>query len=252
MSKIAKNIAHLRKLRKMTQEQFADELNIKKSRLGAYEETRSAPPIEMLIKLADYFNLPIDVLVRRDLTKAESESFIEVGPQRILFPITLDEDGRDMIEVVGMKASAGYLNGYGDPEYIEELQKMKLPFMPDGKFRAFPIMGDSMPPLNEGSYVVGRFIESLDQVKDGRTYVVVSKEEGIVYKRVFNNPGTLILHSDNPAYEPYHIQKADVIEIWEFVCSIRTQEHEPVEAPTDTILSALRDLKNEVASLRVA
>ena len=236
----------------MTQEQFADELDIKKSRLGAYEETRSAPPIDMLIKLSDYFNLPIDVLVRRDLTKAESESFIEVGPQRILFPITLDDEGRDMIEVVGMKASAGYLNGYGDPEYIEELQKMKLPFMPDGKFRAFPIMGDSMPPLNEGSYVVGRFVESLDHVKDGRTYIVVSKEEGIVYKRVFNNPGTLILHSDNPAYQPYHVQKADIVELWEFVCSIRTQEHEPADVPNDSILNALRELKDEVASLRVA
>lgn len=157
-----------------------------------------------------------------------------------------------MIEVVGIKASAGYLNGYGDPEYIEELQRMKLPFMPDGKFRAFPIMGDSMPPLNEGSFVVGKFIERLDQIKDGKTYIIVSLEEGIVYKRVYNNPGSLIMHSDNPAYEPYHIKKSDVVEVWEFVCSIRTQEHEPAEVPQDHILTALRELKNEVASLRAS
>ena len=124
MSKIAKNIAHLRKLRKFTQEQFADEIGIKKSRLGAYEESRSSPPIEMLIKLADYFKLPIDVLVRRDLTLSQEIPFIEVGVQRVLFPIVVDESNQDLIEVVGVKASAGYTEGYVDPEFIEPDQNL--------------------------------------------------------------------------------------------------------------------------------
>lgn len=53
----------------------------------------------------------------------------------------VDENNENLIEVVPVKATAGYLAGYDDPEYIEQLQKIKLPFLPTGKHRAFPIKG---------------------------------------------------------------------------------------------------------------
>lgn len=250
MSKISKNIAHLRKLRKFTQEQFADEIGIKKSRLGAYEESRSSPPIDMLIKMSDYFNLPIDILVRRDLTRSNDIPFIEVGTQRVLFPISIDEHDHDLIEVVGIKASAGYTDGYGDPEYIEELPKMKLPFMPQGKFRAFPIKGDSMLPLREGAFVVGRFLESPKQIIDGNTYILVTFSDGIVYKRVYKNGMELKLHSDNDFYKPYSIWMKDVVEVWEFTCSINTKEFEQETIENKAILQAIKELKRDVLTLQ--
>ncbi len=250
MSKIAKNIAHLRKLRKFTQEQFADEIGIKKSRLGAYEESRSSPPIEMLIKLADYFKLPIDVLVRRDLTLSQEIPFIEVGVQRVLFPIVVDESNQDLIEVVGVKASAGYTEGYGDPEFIDELPKMKLPFMPPGKFRAFPIKGDSMLPLREGAFVVGRFVDGPQQIVEGNTYILVTLTDGIVYKRVYKDGQNLMLYSDNSFYTPYEISVKEIVEVWEFTCSINTKEFEQETIENKAILQAIKELKQEVQTLR--
>lgn len=250
MSKIAKNIAHLRKLRKFTQEQFADEIGIKKSRLGAYEESRSSPPIEMLIKLADYFKLPIDVLVRRDLTLSQEIPFIEVGVQRVLFPIVVDESNQDLIEVVGVKASAGYTEGYGDPEFIDELPKMKLPFMPPGKFRAFPIKGDSMLPLREGAFVVGRFVDGPQQIVDGNTYILVTITDGIVYKRVYKDGQNLRLYSDNTFYTPYEISVKEIVEVWEFTCSINTKEFEQETIENKAILQAIKELKQDVQTLR--
>ncbi|MDC3337153.1 LexA family transcriptional regulator [Flavobacteriales bacterium] len=250
MSKIAKNIAHLRKLRKFTQEQFADEIGIKKSRLGAYEESRSSPPIEMLIKLADYFKLPIDVLVRRDLTLSQEIPFIEVGVQRVLFPIVVDESNQDLIEVVGVKASAGYTEGYGDPEFIDELPKMKLPFMPPGKFRAFPIKGDSMLPLREGAFVVGRFVDGPQQIVEGNTYILVTLTDGIVYKRVYKDGQNLMLYSDNSFYTPYDISVKEIVEVWEFTCSINTKEFEQETIENKAILQAIKELKQEVQTLR--
>ena len=250
MSKIAKNIAHLRKLRKFTQEQFADEIGIKKSRLGAYEESRSSPPIEMLIKLADYFKLPIDVLVRRDLTLSQEIPFIEVGVQRVLFPIVVDESNQDLIEVVGVKASAGYTEGYGDPEFIDELPKMKLPFMPPGKFRAFPIKGDSMLPLREGAFVVGRFVDGPQQIVEGNTYILITLTDGIVYKRVYKDGQNLMLYSDNSFYTPYEISVKEIVEVWEFTCSINTKEFEQETIENKAILQAIKELKQEVQTLR--
>jgi len=68
----------------------------------------------------------------------------------------VDDNNENLIEVVPTKASAGYLAGYlagyDDLEYIEQLQKIKLPFLPTGKHRAFPIKGDSMLPMKDGSF----------------------------------------------------------------------------------------------------
>ena len=249
MKNIAKNIRHLRKLRAITQEQLAEDLEISRSRVGSYEEGRSEPPIDMLIRLSEYFKVPIDILVKNDLSRATDTSFIEVGNQRVLFPIMVDPENENMIEVIPVKASAGYLLGYDDPEYIEQLDKIKLPFLPTGKHRAFPIKGDSMLPLKDGSYVVARFIEDLQDVKSGSTYVVVTSNEGIVYKRVYNQleeEGTLLLLSDNAAYTPFEVPANEVIEIWEFTCSINTQEYDERELKISSIVQMFNELGVEL------
>src|SRR5690606_2131504 len=129
MSIIQNNVKFIREHKGLSQEEFAEELNWTKPTVGSYEEGRSFPSINRLIELSDYCKIPIDVLVRRDLRKANLSSFIEVGNNRVLFPILVDSDNEDLIEVVPIKATAGYLAGYDDPEYIEQLQKIKLPFL---------------------------------------------------------------------------------------------------------------------------
>lgn len=249
MSKFASNLAHLRKLKKFSQEQMADELGIKKSRLGAYEESRSEPPIDLLIRISNYFSLPIDILVKKDLSKADSLPTIEVGNQRILFPITVDKNNRGMVEIVDLKASAGYMNGYGDPEFIESLPKMQLPFARNGSYRAFPIKGDSMPPLKTGSMIVGKFVEDIKQLKEGKTYILITRNDGIVYKRVHHdkkNKNLLLLHSDNPIYEPYSVHSKDIMEIWSFVCSINNEELENAGSDNSTIIHLLQEIRGQL------
>ncbi|WP_431107718.1 XRE family transcriptional regulator [Winogradskyella poriferorum] len=252
MKIVAKNIRHLRNLKGLTQETLAEHLNVSRSRIGSYEEGRSAPTIEFLIQLSDFFKLPIDILLRNDLTKSKDASFIEIGNQRVLFPITVDTDNEDLIEIVPAKATAGYLNGYDDPEYIEQLQKIKLPFLPTGKHRAFPIKGDSMLPMKDGAFVVGRFIEDRNDIKTGRTYVLVTLNDGMVYKRVMNNidfNGSLLLISDNKTYNVYSVPIDEVLEIWEFTCSINTQEYTEEELKISSILTMFNELGVELKTL---
>ena len=56
-----------------------------------------------------------------------------------------------------------------------------------GNYRAFEIVGDSMLPTPSGSVIVGEKVDDLEEVKSNQTYVVVSRNEGIVYKRVMKN-----------------------------------------------------------------
>ena len=253
MKYIQTNIKHLRALKQFSQERFADELHWTRSMVGSYEEGRSEPPIDRLIEFSNYFNIPIDILVKNDLRAARDTSFIEVGNKRVLFPITVNEANEDLIEIIPIKATAGYLQGYADPEYIEQLQKIKLPFLPTGTHRAFPISGDSMLPVKDGSFVVAKFVDDIKDVKNGRTYIVLTKEDGLVYKRVYNKieeRNCLELHSDNKTYTPYDVHMEQVIELWEFTCCINTQEYSENELKLSSIVNMFQQLNVELKSIK--
>lgn len=133
--------------------------------------------------------------------------------------VTVNQDQKELITMVPHKAAAGYLNGYADPEYIENLPTISLPGYRDGTFRAFEVRGHSMPPLHSGSFSVGSFVETLKNIKDRRVHIVVSKNDGISIKRVINRPDEqkLILIADNPnkrEYPNFTIDYEDILEIW--------------------------------------
>ena len=246
MKHIASNIRHLRQLKSWSQEQLADKLDITRARIGSYEEERCDPPIDILIKLSKLYHIAIDALICADLRKFDLASMIKVGENRLLFPIVLDKNNNDLVEVVTVKASAGYLNGYADPEYFEKLPNMNLPFKIIGKHRAFPIKGDSMPPLKPGCFVIGKFLESIKDIKDGSTYVLITRDEGIVYKRVYKKAQFLELHSDNRQYEAYKVKHADVLEIWEFVCTLNISDTKTEELNIDSIIKMLNSMRVEL------
>ena len=252
MKYLANNIKHLRTLKGLTQEQFSTILSVSRSRISSYEENRAIPPIDFLVDLSEYFNIPIDAFIKNDLTSANDAAFIEIGKKRILFPITINEENEDLIDLVPIEASAGYLQGYADPEYIEHLNKIKLPFLPTGTHRAFPIKGDSMLPVKSGSYIVARYVENIRYLKDGRTYIVLTLNDGIVYKRVYDKideHGMLLLASDNKKYDPYYVPIDEIIELWEFTCSINTQEYDEHELKISSIASMLTQLGVELKEL---
>jgi hypothetical protein len=116
-----------------------------------------------------------------------------------------------------VKAAAGYLAGFADPEFIDELNTFTLPMLTGGDFRAFEIVGDSMMPTPSGSIIVGEKVDNVDEVKTNQTYIVVSKSDGIVYNRVMRNnrqKNKFTLVSDNPTYQPYIMNADEILEIW--------------------------------------
>ncbi len=133
--------------------------------------------------------------------------------------ISTDDTGKKNIEYVAIEAHAGYTNGYGDLDYISELPKFRLPFLPlDGTYRAFKIKGDSMNPLPSGSVVIGENVRDWKTLKSGDTYVIITRNDGIVYKRVTNllqqGESVLLLNSDNPDYDSYTINASEIVEVW--------------------------------------
>src|SRR6202012_701932 len=182
MSIAGQNLKYLRKLRGWTQEEFATRLGIKRSLLGAYEEERAEPRTEVLEIVSDIFKVTLDDLLRSDIGEGSGSNYLSKRRQ-----LKLSTPGQSIIPFVPLKAAAGYLNGYGDPEFVDELNTFTLPMLASGNFRAFEIVGRSMPPPPSGSVIVGEKVDDMEAVKNNQAYIVVSKNEGIVYKRVMKN-----------------------------------------------------------------
>src|SRR6187551_3868687 len=174
------NMKYLRKLRGWTQEEFANKLRIKRSLLGAYEEERAEPRIEVLEVVCDIFKLTLDEILRKDLSDNKGNYIAKRRAIKLA-------GGRPDIPFVPVKAAAGYLAGYADPEFVDELNTFTLPMLSGGNYRAFEIIGDSMLPTPSGSIIVGEKVENLEDVKNNMPFIVISRNEGIVYKRVVKN-----------------------------------------------------------------
>lgn len=259
MSTISGNIKHLRKQHQWTQGDFADRIGIKRSLVGAYEEGRADPRLNNLLNMSKVFRVSVDNLLTKDLTRMDLkaiEALNEADGNMKVLSITVDQDDKEYIDLIPQKASAGYLNGYADPHYLEEMPKFQLPNLPrNSTYRAFEITGDSMLPIKPGTVVIGEYIDGLSNIRNGKCYIVLSKEEGIVYKRVFDytqEHGQLFLVSDNKAYSPYRIDASDVIEIWEAKAFISMDIPESTEDDLnfDDLKNIVLELQKEIIKLK--
>ncbi len=248
MSFLPSNLRFLRKQKGITQQDLADQLDVQRTMISAYEDGRSEPKLATLQKICELLEVGMDELIGHDIEKlgrkaTQSKEF------RIL-TIAANEQDRENITLVGQKASAGYLNGFADPEYMETLPQFHLPNLSrQATYRAFELSGDSMLPLVSGTIVIGAFVEQLREIKSGRTYVLVTQTEGVVYKRVFNyleENGKLFLVSDNELYKPYEVKGEDVLEIWEAKAFISTDFPNPGDKKKPLTLEDLGEMIRDI------
>lgn len=68
---LGKNIQYLRKQRKITQEQLADEMSVSRQTVARWESDEIVPELGKLIALSDLFSCKLDELVRQNLTNDE-------------------------------------------------------------------------------------------------------------------------------------------------------------------------------------
>ncbi|MFW5916298.1 MAG: XRE family transcriptional regulator [Bacteroidota bacterium] len=258
----SKNIRLLRKRRKRTQDDVAQALNIKRSTLSGYENEVAQPGIEALIAFSEYFNVAVDTLIKVDLSGLTEKQLSQLekgydvylkGSNLRVLTTTVDRDDNENIELVNERAKAGYQRGFADPEFIRELPTFQLPFLPkEKKFRTFQVSGDSMLPIPDGSWITGEFIQDWLSVNNGEACIILTLNEGVVFKIVENRlkeERKLIVHSLNPSYESYEIPAEEIKEIWQFRHFISHELPEP-GIPSSQIIQRITRLQQEIAKLK--
>jgi len=246
MSFAGKNLKYLRHLKGWTQEAFAKKIKNKRASIGAYEEGRAEPNLETLRHASRLFKVSLDALLLQDLENIKSKTYLEKRRRQKLTSEVVT------ITFIPVKAAAGYIAGYSDPDFIDELNTFTLPMLSAGSYRAFEIVGDSMLPTPSGAVIVGEKVEKMEDTKNNQTYIIVSKREGIVYKRILKSNRSkqkITLVSDNPSYQPYQINTEDVLEIWQ-ASMVINRANEQQRWDVNQLASLVNNLQNQVSSLK--
>jgi transcriptional regulator with XRE-family HTH domain len=142
-----------------------------------------------------------------------------------------------------------YLANCQKVDFLRSLQTISLPFITSDRSRAFE-MGNDFPMQN--SIVVGSGISDWSDVNDGKFYILVTHQQGVIYRRVYNQvkiKGALLLSSDNPSIPSFEISIKDVVEIWEVNSFISQQLPEP-HISLERVKNIVDDLTNELDRLR--
>lgn len=262
MNHFSNNIKLLRSRKKRTQNEVALALNLKRTTINALENSISQPTVPQLQAYSKYFGIAIDTLINIDLSRLSEMQFTDLqngfdvfirGTNLRVIATTVDPQNNDNIEFVNEKAQAGYVTSFADPEYIGKLPVFQLPFLSkEKKYRAFTITGDSMLPIPSGSVVIGEFVQDFLDIKSGQACIVVTRDEGIVFKLVENNiteKHSLKLISLNTEYKPYEIAVTEIKEIWKFVCYLNTEIPEP-ESDLQKVVQSVNAMKMELQQLK--
>lgn len=258
MTHLANNIRFLRKQQGWTQTELADKLNVNRSAIGAYEEGRAEPRLSGLRELARLFGCGVEQLLERNLEKEGLSTDANLsGTSLRVLPVLVDQEGAERSTLVPVKASAGYLRGYGDAEYIGSLPHFNLPYPelpPERSYRVFQIRGDSMLPVPPGAYVIGEYVQDWRNLRTGTCYILVTRDEGVVYKRVENrlDKGELLLRSDNPEYTPYALPADQLLEAWRAVgfTSFELPDGYSEESVVDRLVREVADLRAEMGRIK--
>jgi transcriptional regulator with XRE-family HTH domain len=258
---IQSNIKFLRKRRGRTQDDVSNFLGMKRSTYAGYENGVADPGINELRLFSDYFRISMDTLVRIDLASMPESQMRQLedgfdvyikGSQLRILATTVDNQNRENIELVAEKAKAGYKRGYADPEYIRELPVFQLPFLsPERKYRTFQISGDSMKPIPDGSYITGEFVENWEYLKNGDPCIILTKDEGLVFKLIEKNfrHQQFVLHSLNREFESFSVPVDEITEIWKFIHYISSEMPEKIPLEHE-LFAAIANLKKDVAEIR--
>ncbi|MBW1295351.1 S24 family peptidase [Aquimarina litoralis] len=211
---------------------------------------RTKPGYDLLERMIDEFSIDPEYLFGKSnqILKQKQQEITTYGgiPQ----VVAVNQEGDENVVYVPIKARAGYLDGYGDTEFIETLPSFNMPHLTNGTFRCFEVQGNSMVrTFFDGDLVFGKYVEDLQDIKDGRVYVIVSKNDGIVLKRVINRieeRGKLILKSDNKDgnYPTYTINSEEIMEAWYVTMFASKQMPEPVD-----VYDRLHDLETKIVLL---
>lgn len=220
MSTIGDNLRFRREKLELTQDEVAKYVGKGLRAYQYYEEGRSNPKHETLLKLAQILNSSVaDLLdeqfVQNEKSVPKERNFLEQRRNKKL------ATGPYMVPFFPIKAQAGYVKAIDQEVYLDTLEKFALPpgVQPGGaSFAYWEIQGDSMEDtFFENDIILTSEVHQMDwdNLRNFYVYVIVTYD-GILIKRVHTqSPTRWVLISDNEEkYDQQHVEVESIKQLW--------------------------------------
>ena len=194
MSFFGKNIKKIRGVKGLSQQSFAEVFDLKRATLGAYEEGRSEPKIDTIIKIANYFSIAIDDLLTSELTVNE---LLRFKGDLTLATELVNKDVFIEIPCVTNDLLKDYIQFFDKSNFVNDLPVLKLPLVKDKKYRGYTVLNLEMTNHDKGLYpkdvVVGEFVhkKEIDKLNNGTVALVLVKDE-LILRRFYISDLSLI------------------------------------------------------------
>lgn len=228
MSNIKERVSAFIKYKKLNNKQFEDICGLGNGFVSKIGYSIREPKVELISKSFPELN-------RDWLVRGVGEMLANENPTPKYNEAVPIQQDVVYIPLVNQFAYAGYLDGYSDCTYLEQLPK--IPFIVDheghGNYIAFEVKGDSMNNGTEESYLEGdrlycREIQphlwATSKLHLRKWDFVIVHEDGIVVKRIIDHNvenHTITIHSLNDMYPDRIIDLCDVRQIFNVIESVR-------------------------------
>ncbi|AWH74449.1 transcriptional regulator [Dokdonia sp. Dokd-P16] len=216
MSFFGKNIRKIRTVKTLSQQSFAELFDLKRGTLGAYEEGRSEPKIDTIIKIANYFSIPIDDLLTKELTV---NSLLKFKANLTTDHDIITKQAFASIPCITSKNAKEYLL-YNDKEaFVSDMQVLQLPINPDKEFRAFTVDNLEMSSNDKGLFpkdiVIGEMIpkDVYKKLNNGHLVLAVFEDQ-LVLRRCYLSGNTITLRADHKNIDDLEFPIKEVKELW--------------------------------------
>lgn len=190
MTRIGKNIKKIRNVRGLSQQAFADLFDLTRGNISSYEEFRAEPKIEVIVKIANFFSIPLTDIIEKDLSVNELLHYnaglvLETEKLKIV---------QQLIKVpyIPILYIDDYIKHYADENFIQQLPQIIVPCTSKFKLLAFEVdnqenlpsgfdyhTGDVLVYENVTKENIHRIIDKLGMMIDDeglKTGVYIEKE----------------------------------------------------------------------------
>lgn len=246
LSYVGENIKKIRQAKKLSQADFSKIFNLARASVGAYEEGRSEPKIEMLISMANYFGISIDALLTRKLTVNEIFK-VNTLNEKLNRAHQLQGNSKRSDMTVRLVRAEGYLDyvvHHAEKSFLDNLEETGYPLLNHRPNMAFEMNGPEMTVGNNGikhgDILFGKEVDKDElDASINKVLVVITDRELVIRRLNRLESQHIILSADDTQYNEKSFKTEVVFKVFEVVAV--ASQYIPVPDNTEDRLSRIEE-----------
>ncbi|NBC82278.1 MAG: helix-turn-helix domain-containing protein [Bacteroidetes bacterium] len=171
---VQKNIKKIRSFKGLSQSAFAELFGLTRASVGAYEEGRAKPKTEIAVQIANYFSIPLELLLTKELTINDIANY-DMLPQSASIEETAVNSST--IRFVEAEMLPEYLKQLDQSAFTQSIPVFSLPFIMSGTNICFELddayFQNKLNQFKPGDKLFCKAVKNFKKLNSTQYYLVV-------------------------------------------------------------------------------